>query len=206
VGRGRSRYTVSIETKGCSSASRRSLVFVINTSIISSTTLIHLYCTTQGDHIAVKGSSVQHVVKILHAFGVEIKEGETVFERKGTKMVLVDGSETYTTVVRGTHGFCSLCLCVVPHLTSFAFSLFVIASSTNRDHALCLCENSRRSNQTQDGIVGKVSLHLSALKLHGARGWIFVKELCLQNSKPKVSFKRDPYIHFLLAFLNQILH
>jgi hypothetical protein len=99
-------------------------------------------------------------VKILRAFGVEIKEGETIFERKETRMVLVDGSETYTTVVRGTHGFCGLCLCVVPHLTSFAFSLFVIASSTNRDHALCLCENIRRPNQTQDGIVGNVSLNL----------------------------------------------
>ena len=79
------------------------IVFVINASIISSITLIHLYYTTQGDHIAVKGSSVQHVVKILRAFGVEIKEGETIFERKETRMVLVDGSETYTTVVRGIH-------------------------------------------------------------------------------------------------------
>jgi hypothetical protein len=45
-------------------------------------------------------------------------------------------------------------------LTSFAFSLFVIASSTNRGHALCLCENIRRPDQTQDDIVGNVSLHL----------------------------------------------
>ncbi len=79
------------------------IVFVINASVISSITLLHSYCTTQGDHIAVKGSSVQHVVKILRAFGVEIKEGETIFERKETRMVLIDGSETYTTVVRGVH-------------------------------------------------------------------------------------------------------
>ena len=78
-------------------------MLVINASIIFSITLIYLYCTTQGDHIAVKGSSVQHVVKILRAFGVEILEGETTFERKQTRMVSVDGSETNTTVVRGIY-------------------------------------------------------------------------------------------------------
>ena len=77
------------------------IVFVINASIISSITLIHLFCTTLGDHIAVKGSSVQHVVQILRAVGVEILEGETIFQRKQTKMVSVDGSETNITVVRG---------------------------------------------------------------------------------------------------------
>ena len=79
------------------------IVFVINASIISSITLIHLFRTTLGDHIAVKGSSVQHVVKILRAVGVEILEGETIFERKHKRMVSVEGSETYTTVVRGIY-------------------------------------------------------------------------------------------------------
>ena len=76
------------------------IVFVINASIVSSINLINSYCT-QGDHIAVKGSSVQHVVHILRAFGVEILEGETTFQRIQTRMVSVDGSETNITVVRG---------------------------------------------------------------------------------------------------------
>ena len=76
------------------------IVFVINASIVSSINLINSYCA-QGDHIAVKGSSVQHVVQILRAFGVEILEGETIFQREQTRMVSVDGSETNITVVRG---------------------------------------------------------------------------------------------------------
>jgi hypothetical protein len=57
----------------------------------------------QGDRISVKGCSVQHVVKILRAFGVEISEGGTIFKRKQTKMVSVDGSESSITVVRGMY-------------------------------------------------------------------------------------------------------
>ncbi len=76
------------------------IVFVINASIVPSINLNNSYCT-QGDHIAVKGSSVQHVVQILRAFGVKILEGETEFQRIQTRMVLVDGSETNIIVVRG---------------------------------------------------------------------------------------------------------
>ena len=78
------------------------IVFVIDASIISSINLINAYCT-QGDHIAVKGSSVQHVVKILRAFGLEIRKGETIFNREPTRMVAVDGSESNITVVRGMY-------------------------------------------------------------------------------------------------------
>ncbi len=42
-------------------------------------------------------------MKILRAFGVDIVEGETIFERKHARVVSVDGSETYTTVVQGIY-------------------------------------------------------------------------------------------------------
>jgi hypothetical protein len=71
------------------------------------------HCTTQGEHIAVKGCSVQHAVKILRAFGVEIWEGETIFIKTQTKMVSVDGSESNITVVRGMYTVLSV-LCALP--------------------------------------------------------------------------------------------
>jgi hypothetical protein len=81
-------------TYACSSSKEAHL----NASIISSIHLIHL---TQGDDIAVKGCSVQHVVNILRVFGVEICKGETISERKQRKNVSVDGSESNKTVVQG---------------------------------------------------------------------------------------------------------
>ncbi len=56
-----------------------------------------------GDNIAVKGCSVQHVIDILHAFGVEISEGETLPIKDEKKMVSADGSESMVKVVRGMH-------------------------------------------------------------------------------------------------------
>ena len=64
------------------------------------------------DHIAVKGFSVQHVMDILHACGVEISEGETLSKEDEKKVVSVDGSESMLKVVRGIHmilGHMSLC-------------------------------------------------------------------------------------------------
>ena len=118
------------------------------------------YCTTQGDHIAVKGSSVQHVVKILRAFGLEIRKGETIFNREPTRILAVDGSESNITVVRGMYVVFGVCLCAVFHLTSFSISLFVIVFSTNRNHTLCLCGNIRRPHQTHHAAVGIVSRYL----------------------------------------------
>jgi hypothetical protein len=65
-----------------------------------------------GDHIAVKGCSVQHVMDILHACGVEISEGKTLLIKDEKKMVSLDGSESMVKVVRGMHmilGHMSLC-------------------------------------------------------------------------------------------------
>jgi hypothetical protein len=74
---------------------------------------IHPYLNClPGDDIAVKGFSVQHVMDILHACGVEISEGETLFKEDEKKVVSVDGSESMLKVVRGIHmilGHMSLC-------------------------------------------------------------------------------------------------
>ena len=74
---------------------------------------IHPYLNClPGDHIAVKGCSVQQVMDILHACGVEISEGETLPIKDEKKMVSVDGSESMVKVVRGMHmilGLMSLC-------------------------------------------------------------------------------------------------
>ena len=74
---------------------------------------IHPYLNClPGDHIAVKGFSVQHVMDILHACGVEISEGETLSKEDEKKVVSVDRSESMLKVVRGIHmilGHMSLC-------------------------------------------------------------------------------------------------
>jgi hypothetical protein len=77
---------------------------------------------TQGGDIAVKGCSVSHVVNTLRAFGLEIGEGETIFKRKQTKMVSLDGSESNITVVRGmVLGYMSLCGIPFDIVCDFAF-------------------------------------------------------------------------------------
>ena len=65
--------------------------------------LANLKCCTHitGDNIAVKRCSVPRVERILHDFGIEIGEGETLRDRKETKMVSVDGTESKKIVVRG---------------------------------------------------------------------------------------------------------
>jgi len=62
----------------------------------------------QGDNIAVKRCSVPRVERILRDFGIEIGESETSRDRKETKMVSVDGTESKKIVVREI----TTCTCV----------------------------------------------------------------------------------------------
>ena len=160
-------------------------------------------CTTQGDHIAVKGSSVQHVVKILRAFGLEIRKGETIFNREPTRMVAVDGSESNITVVRGMYVVFGVYVFVLyPIWHRFRFRFLSSYFHKQIEITPCACvgisEDQIRHNMT---LWESYRAILWALKLHGAKGWLFLKKLYLQNSKPKVwtFFKTDPHIHFLLA-------
>ena len=82
---------------------------------------IHPYLNClPGDHIAVKGFSVQHVMDILHACGVEISEGETLSKEDEKKVVSVNGIESMLKFVRGIHMIVHviICLCAVSNLTS----------------------------------------------------------------------------------------
>ncbi len=144
-------------------------------------------CTTQGNRIAVKGCSVQHLVKILRAFGVEIKEDETTFKRKQTKMVSVDGIEPNIKVVRGMYTVLGHTLLCCIQSTYFAISFFAIASQQIIEITSCVCVGT-----SEEQIIHRMARWetycaiLWELKLHGARGWLFLKELCIQNSPPKV--------------------
>ncbi len=169
------------------------------------------HCITQGDDIAVKGCSVQHVVNILGAFGVEICQGETISKRKQTKMISVNGSESKKTVVRGMYMvFGGICLlCCIPFDDRWRFRFWSIASSTNRNHTLCLCENIGRADQTQHDTVGNVSRYLVGTeaarrkRLAILEGAIFTE---LKAQGMNVFQNRDPHIYSLLTFQNETLH
>jgi hypothetical protein len=154
------------------------------------------HCTTQGDHIAIKGCSVRDVVKILCAFGVEIREVETIFKRKQKKMLSVDGSESNMTVVRGMHtvlgilcavSFTSpISLFVIAFCHRFLSSLFVIAPQQIEFTSCVSVGISEERIRHSMALWETYRAILWELKLHGARGWRNLKELSIQNSKPKV--------------------
>ena len=151
--------------------------------------LANLKCCTHitGDNIAVKRCSVPRVERILRDFGIEIGESETSRDRKETKMVSVDGTESKKIVVRGMQSYMILhTLCVVFHLTSFAISLFVIAPK-QIEITTCTCVGFFEEHLKYNLIVqGRYRALMWALKIYGIRGWEFWQGLFLQTSKPKV--------------------
>ena len=151
--------------------------------------LANLKCCTHitGDNIAVKRCSVPRVERILRDFGIEIGESETSRDRKETKMVSVDGTESKKIVVRGMQSYMILhTLCVVFHLTSFAISLFVIAPE-QIEITTCTCVGFFEEHLKYSLIVqGRYRALMWALKIYGIRGWEFWQGLFLQTSKPKV--------------------